>query len=96
MTVPNTGDQYELMEILAKTGVITAFHAENNDMIKKNIDRLKREGKVSPIYHERSRPSVVEVEKTAKILLFAEKTGAKVEIAHISTPEAVKLVRQAK
>ncbi len=96
LTAPDTGDQYELMEILAKTGVITAFHAENNDMIKKNIERLKREGKTSPIYHERSRPPVVEIETTAKILLFAEKTGAKVEIAHISTPEAVELTRQAK
>ena len=96
LTAPNTGDQYELMEILAKTDVISAFHAENNDMIKKNIERLKKEGKVSPIYHERSRPPVVEIETTAKILLFAEKTGTKVEIVHISTPEAVELTRQAK
>jgi allantoinase len=96
LTAPNTGDQYEIMEILAKTDIITAFHAENNDMIKKNIERLRQEGKISPIYHERSRPPVVEVETTAKVLLFAEKTGAKVEIAHISTPEAVELTKQAK
>ncbi len=96
LTAPNTGDQYELMEVLAKTDVITAFHAENNDMIKKNIERLKKEGKISPIYHERSRPPIVEIETTAKILLFAEKTGAKVEIAHISTPEAVELTKKAK
>lgn len=96
LTAPDTGDQYELMEILAKTDLITAFHAENNDMIKKNIARLRMEGKTSPIYHERSRPPVVEIETTSKILLFAEKTGAKVEIAHISTPEAAELVRKAK
>ena len=96
LTAPNTGDQYELMEILAKTDTIAAFHAENNDMINRNITRLKREGKIAPIYHERSRPPVVEIETTAKVLLFAEKTGAKVEIAHISTPEAVELTRQAK
>lgn len=96
LTAPNTADQYELMKILAETGVIAAFHAENNDMIKKNIERLRKEGKVSPIYHERSRPPVVEIETTAKILLFAEKTGAKIEIVHISTPEAAELVRQAK
>ena len=96
LTAPDTGDQYELMEILSKTGIITAFHAENNDLIKKNIARLKKEGKTSPIFHERSRPPVAEIETTAKILLFAEKTGAKVEIAHISTPEAAKLVKKAK
>lgn len=96
LTAPDTGDQYELMEILANTDLITAFHAENNDMIKKNISKLRKEGKISPIYHERSRPPVVEIETTAKILLFAEKTGARVEIAHISTPEAAELVRQFK
>ena len=66
LTAPDTGDQYELMEILANTDLITAFHAENNDMIKKNISRLKKEGKVSPIYHERSRPPVVEMKLLQK------------------------------
>jgi len=96
LTAPNTGDQYELMEKVAQTGVIIGFHAENNDMINKNIARLRSEGKTSPIYHGRSRPPVAEIETTSKILLFAEKTGAKVEICHITTPEVVELVNEAK
>lgn len=96
LTAPNTGDQYELMEKIAQTGVMIGFHAENNDMINKNIAKLRREGKTSPIYHGRSRPPVVEIEATSKILLFAEKIGVKVEICHISTPEAVELVNRAK
>jgi len=96
LTAPNTGDQYELMKKVAQTGVMIGFHAENNDMINKNIARLRSEGKTSPIYHGRSRPPVVEIETAAKILLFAEKTGARVEIVHISTPEVVKLVNEAK
>lgn len=96
LTAPNTGDQYELMEKVAQTGVMIGFHAENNDMINKNIARLRSEGKISPIYHGRSRPPVVEIETVAKILLFAEKIGTKVEICHISTPEVVELVNRAK
>ena len=96
LTAPKTGDQYELMEEIAKTGVILGVHAENNDMINKNIARLRSEDKISPIYHGRSRPPVVEIETTSKILLFAEKTGAKVEICHITTPEVVELVNEAK
>ena len=96
LTAPNTGDQYELMEKVAQTGVMIGFHAENNDMINKNIARLRSEGKTSPIYHGRSRPPVAEIETTSKILLFAEKTGAKVEIVHITTPESVELVNEAK
>jgi len=96
LTAPNTGDQYELMEKVAQTDVMIAFHAENNDMIKKNISKLRKQGKTSPIYHGRSRPPVVEIETAAKILLFAEKTGAKVEICHITTPEVVELVNEAR
>lgn len=96
LTAPNTGDQYELMKKVAQTGVMIGFHAENNDMINKNIAILRSEGKTSPIYHGRSRPPVVEIETTAKILLFAEKIGTKVEICHISTPEVVELVNRAK
>ena len=96
LTAPNTGDQYELMEKIAQTNVMIGFHAENNDMINKNIARLRSEGKTSPIYHGRSRPPVVEIETVAKILLFAEKIGTKVEICHISTPEVVELVNRAK
>ena len=96
LTAPNTGDQYELMERVAETGIILAIHAENNDMINRNIAILRSEGKTSPIYHGRSRPPVVEIETAAKILLFAEKIGTKVEICHISTPEVVELVNRAK
>jgi allantoinase len=96
LTAPNTGDQYELMEKVAQTGVMIGFHAENNDMINKNIAILRSEGKTSPIYHGRSRPPVVEIETTSKILLFAKKTGAKVEMCHITTPEVVELVNEAK
>jgi len=96
LTAPNTGDQYELMKKVAQTGVMIGFHTENNDMINKNIAILRSEGKTSPIYHGRSRPPVVEIETASKILLFAEKTGAKVEICHITTPEVVELVNKAK
>ena len=96
LTAPKTSDQYELMEKVAKTGVIIGFHAENNDMINKNISKLRAQGKTSPIFHGRSRPPVVEIETASKILLFAEKTGAKIEMCHISTPEVVELVNEAK
>jgi len=96
LTAPNTGDQYELMKRVAQTGVMIGFHTENNDMVNKNIAMLRSEGKTSPIYHGRSRPPIVEIETASKILLFAEKTGAKVEIVHISTPEVVELVNEAK
>jgi allantoinase len=96
LTAPKTGDLYELMKQVAQTGTMIAFHAENNDMITKNIAMLKNEGRTSALYHGISRPPIVEIEAVAKILLFAEKLGTKVEIVHISTPEVVELVNRAR
>ncbi len=92
LTAPDTADLYRVMTELAKTGLRGLFHCENNDMIKANIARLRAEGKTSPIYHERSRPPVAEIETTSKVLHFAEATGMKVEICHITTPRAVDMV----
>ncbi|NIN92170.1 MAG: amidohydrolase family protein, partial [Candidatus Aenigmarchaeota archaeon] len=96
LTAPLDGDLYEVMKEIAKTDLLGAFHAENNSIINNHIRSFRREGKVSPIYHAKSRPPIAEIETTAKILLFAEETGARIQICHMSTPRAVELVNFAK
>jgi len=96
LTAPLDGDLYEVMKKVAKTNLLGAFHAENNSIIKNQIKIFRDEGKTSPIYHVKSRPPIAEIETTSKILLFAEETGARVQICHISTPKAVELVNNAK
>jgi dihydroorotase-like cyclic amidohydrolase len=57
LTAPNTGDQYELMEKVAQTGVMIGFHAENNDMINKNIalcGKDRGESRNMPYYYSGS------------------------------------------
>jgi len=96
LTAPLDGDLYEVMRRITKTNLLGAFHAENNSIIRSQIKILRNEGKVSPIYHAKSRPPIAEIETTSKILLFAEDTGARVHICHMSTPKAVELVNSAK
>ncbi len=96
LTAPDTPDLYEVMRKIAESGVIGAFHAENNAMIQRNIRNMTAAGQTTPKDHERSRPPICEIETTAKVLLFAEETGATVEICHISTPRAVELVNEAR
>jgi dihydropyrimidinase/allantoinase len=96
LTAPRDGDLYEVMKEIAKTDLLGAFHAENNSIINNHIRSFRREGKVSSIYHAKSRPPIAEIETTSKILLFAEETGARVQICHMSTPRAVELVNFAK
>lgn len=84
------------MKELAKTGLICAFHSENNDIIQNNIKKFRDEGKTSPIYHALSRPPFTEYQSVQRVLEFARETGARVEIAHISTPQAMEIVKEAK
>lgn len=96
LTMADDAQLYAGMRELAKTGLFCAFHAENNDMISANIRRLRAEGRVSPEYHCVSRPTVAEVTSVERILNFVRETGARVEIAHVSCPEVMELLRQAK
>lgn len=96
LTMADDDQLYHGMQELAKTGLFCAFHAENNDMISANIKRFRSEGKVSAEYHCLSRPTVAEVTSVERILNFAKETGARIEIAHVSCPEVMELLRQAK
>lgn len=96
LTAPHVNDVYNVMAVLAKTGLRALFHCENNELVQANIKEMRKQGATSPIWHERSRPPVAEIESTASVLHLAEATGAKVEICHISTPRAVDMVIEAR
>ncbi|WP_394525015.1 allantoinase AllB [Lacrimispora sp. JR3] len=96
LTMANDAELLIGLTEVAKTGLICATHAENNDMISANIKRLRKEGKVSGRDHALSRPPISEIESVEKMLRLARETGAIIEFAHISTPEAMELIRKAK
>lgn len=96
LTMADDAQLLKGMKELAKTGLIATFHAENNDIIQDLIKTYRKEGKVAPIYHCLSRPTVAEVTSIERVLCFAKETGTRVEIAHVSSPEGMELLKQAK
>lgn len=96
LTMANDSELYIGMKELAKTGLIAAFHAENNDIIQANIAQFIKEKKTSAIYHALSRPVISEVTSVERVIAFARETGAKVEIAHVSTDSALEIIKKAK
>jgi len=96
LTAPNDADLYEIIKVLAKTDSLGAFHAENNSIIENRIKYFEGLNKVTPIYHCKSRPPIAEMEDTLKILLFAKNLNAKVQICHISYPETIHMINEAK
>lgn len=83
----------EAMEKAVELDMPLSFHEENPGLIENNgINR----GKASEFYGVGGSPREAEIVMVERDLELAGETGACVEIQHISTKEAVELVRQAK
>lgn len=85
----------ECMEILAELGLPLIVHAENNDLLSAGLARAAAAGRTDPMAHAESRPPLVEVEAIARAVRFAGHTGARLHVAHVSTPEGAQIVRDA-
>jgi len=96
LTMANDYEIYLGMKEVAKTGLMMASHAENNDMIQGLIKKFRSEGKVGSEYHCPSRPPITEYTTVQKLITIAEETGCVLELAHISTPEAMQMAKEAK
>lgn len=96
LTMANDGEMYNGFREVAKTGKLSAVHAENNDIIQTLINKYRAEGKTTPIYHCKSRPKFAEYETVSKLLLMAKDTGNKFIFVHVSTPEAMQMIKEAK
>lgn len=70
-----------------------SFHEENPDLI---INNGINSGKASEYYNIGGSPRAAEIDLIARDLSLAAKTGAQINIQHISSREGVELVRQAK
>lgn len=80
------------MELIQETGLIVAFHAENDEIIVSLIDEYKKENKVYPRAHNETRPPVSETTAVLKLMEFAKWTGVKLHIVHVSHPRTVELI----
>lgn len=96
LTMKDDVAQYHGMRIIGKSGKICGVHAENNDMVKAGIAEMKEQGKITGKAHAQSRPPITEYETISKLLLFAEDTGARIEFCHVSTPQGLEMIKQAK
>lgn len=83
----------EAMERAAKIGKPVSFHEEDPKYIENNgVNR----GKASEFYGIGGSPREAEYTLSARDIEIAKETGADIDIQHISTKEAVELVRKAR
>lgn len=96
LTMANDAEIMVGMQEIAKTGLMMASHAENNDLITYNIAKMRAEGHTKPLDHCKSRPPISEYSTVSKLIMFAKETGCVLELAHMSTVESMELARKAK
>jgi dihydroorotase/allantoinase len=93
---PDDGELLEAMDQVAETGKRLGFHEENDQILSHIGETFQAEGKNDPIHHSWSRPPITERESISRTTLFAEETGAKIHMFHLSCGSGARIVREAK
>jgi allantoinase len=86
---------YEGMTRAARLGLIVAVHAENDQITRALAERAIAAGRTGVRDYLASRPVVAELEAIQRAITFAEETGCRLHIVHVSTGGGVDLVAEA-
>jgi dihydroorotase-like cyclic amidohydrolase len=94
--VIDDADLVEALTIIARLRGLATFHAENNELLVANLARLRAEGRADNGAFLAWRTETLELEAINRILFYAERTGARVNIVHVTSPDGVALIRRAR
>jgi allantoinase len=87
---------YEGMRRLARLDSILLLHAEDPGLVEALAGRALSEGRTGARDFVRSRPPAAELQAISRALFWAEETGCRVHIVHVSTGAGVLLVAEAR
>lgn len=90
--IPND-EIIKAMEILAETGILLAFHSEDDEIVKGLSSQFEREDKTYNLAHAETRPPYTETAAVLMLMEFAKWTGAKLHIVHVSHPRTLELIK---
>lgn len=92
-------DDRQVLEVLAlarQHGCLACIHAETDAILGFTATRLLARGLDRPPFHAVSHPRLAEIDAVERMIRFAEFTGARIMLFHLSTAEAVAAVARAK
>lgn len=92
----NDDEMYAHLQLLAKNGGIALIHCENDLILKKFENDLKKAGKNDGMAYNASHPAFAEIEAIGRALLFLKETKASAIIVHVSTAEGLRMIKEAR
>ena len=93
----NDAEIAQVLQAMGDAQGLTAFHAEDDAVIRALREQFGREGKRSALYHALSRPDTTEADAIARILELAWAGGnIPVYIVHLSTAKGLAVIEKAK
>lgn len=99
LLVDDSRAQRRIFETCADVGLVVGVHAEDETIVRRNRSRLAYARGSRPFNiadYCRIRDTAVEVAAVKQALQFQRETGAELYVCHVSTPEALELIREAK
>jgi dihydropyrimidinase len=90
------GAIFRAMRKVGDHGGMINLHAENGSVIDVLIQEALAQGNTSPKYHALTRPRLMEAEATHRAIRIAELAEIPVYIVHLSAPEALEVVVEAR
>ena len=86
----------DVMATARKHGALVMVHAENHGMISWLAGRMVKQGNTLPRYHAICHTRGAEHEAIERVVKLAELVDCPILIVHVSTPDGVEAIRQAK
>ena len=87
---------FKTMRKVGSHGGMVNLHAENGQVIQVLIEEALAQGHTSPKYHALTRPRIMEAEAVYRAIRIAELAEIPVYIVHLSAPEALEVVVEAR
>ena len=83
------GNLMEILQEIRKFDGVALFHCEDDSLLKKTEERLRKEGRKDPLSVLEWRSPEAEELAVQTLIYAAKKTGARVAVAHTSLPSLI-------
>lgn len=96
MTRTTEAEFLAVLEKAAELGALVMVHAESGPLIEHRHQQLRAAGTMGADHYVESRPELAEAEAVSRAIDYAEQTGARICLVHLSCRASVERVRQAR